>query len=245
VLSLRLSAHSRAFRLTATVAVIALAFTVHHRPMAGEAQSKNHALEDALRQDLKNYLRTRSSIEHISTLSMTVTFRGNPEPINLAVGTTQYGDGQPVTPSNLFQIGSDTKSFTSVLILQLEAAGVLSIEDTLGTWLPQYPAWKKVTIHQLLNMTSGIPTYDATPAWAADYSENPYIESTPAELVAYVYPKVNEPGHWEYSNTGYILLQMIIEKTSWWHNYKGELDKLIAANHLLDSFTSPISIPQR
>jgi D-alanyl-D-alanine carboxypeptidase len=201
---------------------------------ATPAQDK--ALDAALRSDLKDYLKTRSSIEHISTLSMAISFRGDPEDIKIAVGTTQYGGGEKVTPSNVFQIGSNTKAFTSVIILKLEAAGVLSIDDTLGKWLPQYPAWKDVTIRQLLDMTSGIPTYDGTSAWEDQVVNDPYAKSTPEELVAYVYPEHNEPGHWKYSNTGYILAQMIIEKASWWHSYKTELDRLIAENCLHSTF---------
>jgi D-alanyl-D-alanine carboxypeptidase len=195
------------------------------------ARPENASLEKELNNDLIDYLSARSSIEHISTLSLTVSFRGDPRVINMAVGTTQYGGGQEVTPSNLFQIGSNTKAFTSVLILRLEAAGMLSINDTLGKWLPEYPAWSGITIRQLLNMTSGIPTYDLTSAQITDYENNPQIESTPAQLVAYVYPKTDFPpgGGWEYSNTGYILLQMIIEKASPSHSYEKELDRLIAA----------------
>jgi D-alanyl-D-alanine carboxypeptidase len=223
------------FRRAANLFALTLCFAACASSWASKSP-QDQALDAALRKDLKDYLSTRSSVEHISTLSMTISLRGNPEDINIAVGTTKYGGGDKVTPDNVFQIGSNTKAFTSVIILKLEAEGVLSIDDTLGKWLPQYPEWKHVTIRQLLDMTSGIPTYDATPAWEDQVSNEPYAKSTPEQLVAFVYPAHKQPGRWEYSNTGYILAQLIIDKASWWHSYQTELDRLISETCLHDTF---------
>ncbi|MGC2403139.1 MAG: serine hydrolase domain-containing protein [Acidobacteriaceae bacterium] len=226
---------ARALQRVATGICLAASLVVCGSALA--APHDDQALEEALHKDLQDYLTTRSSIEHISTLSMSITFRGSKEGIIDAVGTTQYGGGKPVTPENLFQIGSNTKVFTAAVLLRLEAEGVLCLDDTLGKWLPQYPAWSKVTIHELLNMTSGIPTYDLTPAWNTDYEDNPYRKSTLEDLVAYVYPTIKTPGaRFEYSNTGYILVQMIIDKASGSHSYKAELDRLIEEVRLHDTF---------
>jgi D-alanyl-D-alanine carboxypeptidase len=204
------------------------------------APNSDKTLREALHKDLRNYLKDRGSSEHISTLSMNITFRGSKEEITDAVGTTEYGGGQPVTPDNLFQIGSNTKAFTSAILLRLEADKVLSIDDTVGKWLPQYPAWRKVTIRQLLHMTSGITGYNLTPAWQHDYNDNPYRVFTPKDLIAYVYPQIGIPGKtWAYSNTNFVLGQMIIEKASRSHSYKTEVDRLIAENRLKDTFYEP------
>jgi D-alanyl-D-alanine carboxypeptidase len=208
------------------------------------APKNDKTLKEALHKNLQNYLTDRASIEHISTLSMNITFRGSKEEITDAVGTTEYGAGRPVTPDSLFQIGSNTKAFTSAILLRLEADKVLSIDDTVGKWLPQYPAWKKVTIRQLLDMTSGIPNYSDAPAWEHDYNDKPYRVFTPEDLVAYVYPKIGTPGaKWAYSNTNFILGQMIIEKASRSHSYKTEVDRLITGNRLKDTFYEPDIYP--
>jgi D-alanyl-D-alanine carboxypeptidase len=239
-LVVRLRFHSRALLLALTVVTLA-ACTSSTSP--APPPPPGTALNNALLQDLTSYLTTRSAIEHISTLSMAISFRGDPSLIDMAVGTTKYGGGGLVTTTSLFQTGSNTKAFTSAIILELEAAGSLSISDTVGTWLPQYPAWGNVTLQQLLNMTSGIPTYDSTSAWETDYSNNPYTQWTPAQLVAYVYPNRNPAPSWSYSNTGYILAQMIIDKASPLHSYQAELNKLIATQGLQDTFYEPYFYP--
>ncbi len=131
-----------------------------------------------------------------------------------------------------------------MLLLKLEAEGVLSIDDTVGKWLPEYPAWKDVKIRQLLNMTSGIPTYDNTPAWGVDYSDNPYVESQAEQLVDYVYPEIEDTGDkFEYSNTGYILAQIIIHRASQLHSYQENLDLLIKDTGLQDTYYEPYFYP--
>jgi len=211
----------------------------------GTSGTPDQKLATDLGYDLYQYLTSRASAEHISALSLTVSFRGSASDINVSTGTTQYAGGAAVTPSSLFQTGSNTKAFTAVAILQLEQAGLLSIDDTVGKWLPQYPAWSNVTIKQLLNMTSTIPTYDLTQQWINDYDANPLVESTPEQLVNYVYPSIGTPGKaWIYSNTGYMLCQMIVDKASPSNSYETDLDNIIANNNLQNTFYQPYFYPQ-
>lgn len=179
-------------------------------PTAAVTPTKVRAL---LRSELTSYLSTYGSAEHISAVSLAVTFPSRRRGINLAVGTTLYGGGPTVSPYALWQIGSNTKAFTSVLMLQLEAQHKLSIDDTLGKWLPQYPAWSGATIEQLLNMTSGIPDYTHSPEYWNAIAAMPNGKFSASALVSFAAGLPATHGY-SYSNTNYILAQMIIERAS-------------------------------
>jgi D-alanyl-D-alanine carboxypeptidase len=172
------------------------------------------AVQAALRHDLTHYLTAQRKAEHISAVSLRVTFPGSKPSIDLATGTTRYGGGPPVSTSALWQIGSNTKAFTAVILLQLEAEGKLSISDPIGKWLPQYPAWRNVTIRQLLDMTSRIPDYAFQPAFVAALAAAPAARFSAARLVSYVTGLPLAPAGWTYSDTNYILAQMIIERVT-------------------------------
>ncbi len=173
---------------------------------ASSTAATNVSLQAQVTQILQTYVKERGAAEHIDAASVSITNIGGDAPMVAAVGSK---------PSTLFQIGSNTKAFTAVLALQLQAAGKLDLDAPIGNYLPQYPAWKNATVRKMLNMTSGIPTYDNDPAFQRQYAENPYKNYSAAELVAAVYPKNGQAKFltgWNYSNTGYILTQMIIEK---------------------------------
>jgi D-alanyl-D-alanine carboxypeptidase len=180
------------------------------------------ALRTALHRDLSRYLTARRTAEHISADSLRVTFPGSRPAISLAAGTTRYHGGPPVSASALWQIGSNTKAFTAVIMLQLEAEGKLSISDPIGKWLPQYPAWRHITIRQLLDMTSRIPDYLYQPAFIAAFAADQHTRFTAARLVSYAAGLPLGPAGWHYTNTDYLLAQMIIEKVTG-HSYASQL----------------------
>src|SRR5688500_552816 len=82
----------------------------------------------------------------------------------------------PNQPDTKFRIGSITKQFTATLVLQLVEEGKIKIDAKLSDYLPDYrkDTGSKVTIHQLLNHTSGIPSYASSPTFFAESSRQPY-----------------------------------------------------------------------
>ena len=126
----------------------------------------------------------------------------------------------PLNANTLFQIGSVTKQFTSSAILQLVEQGKVSLDDKLSKYFPGFPKGDSVTVHMLLNHTSGMADYteiDGFMNWAslplkgdslvARFKDRPYNFS---------------PGtQWRYCNSGYFLLGMIVEKASGmsWRDY--------------------------
>jgi len=120
----------------------------------------------------------------------------------------------PNTPDTKFRLGSMTKQFTAAAILLLQQRGQLNINDPITKYLPAAPAaWKKITLHQLLTHTSGIANFTDQP----DYTKWERFPAQPMELVARFKDKKLDfpPGSkWSYSNSGYVLLGIVIEKIS-------------------------------
>ena len=139
-----------------------------------------------------------------------------------AAGVANRESGAPMTIDTRVQIASMTKLFTNIAIRQLEQAGKLSFNDTVGKFLPKYPnpvVRSKVTVEQLLRHRSGVGSF-----WNERYmarraevrSVNDYLELFQSDSLLF------EPGTSEaYSNGGYVLLGAIIERVSGksYHDY--------------------------
>ena len=120
----------------------------------------------------------------------------------------------PNQPDTKFRLGSITKQFTSMLILQLVEQGKLKLDGKITDYLPDYPKKNgdRITIHHLLTHTSGTPNYTDFPAFFRTMSRNP---STPQDFLKVFADSalLFEPGtRFSYSNSGYFILGVIIEK---------------------------------
>ena len=122
----------------------------------------------------------------------------------------------PNEPDTKFRLGSITKQFTATLILQLAEQGKLKLDGKVSDYLDSYrkDTGGKVTIHNLLSHTSGIPNYTASQGFFQNVSRNPY--GVADFIKQYASGDLEfEPGtKFNYSNSGYFLLGAIIEKVT-------------------------------
>jgi CubicO group peptidase (beta-lactamase class C family) len=133
-------------------------------------------------------------------------------------------------PDMIFRIGSLTKQFTAVAILQLVEKGVISLDDEITKYIDDYPTMgHKITIEHLLTHTSGIRSYTSMRSWDPVMRKR---HMTPKALIDFFKnePMDFDPGTaYRYNNSGYVLLGYIIEKVS----------GLSYADHITESIFKP------
>jgi CubicO group peptidase (beta-lactamase class C family) len=119
----------------------------------------------------------------------------------------------PMKVDNVLYLASITKQFTSVAILMMMEQGKLSLKDPLAKYISDYPRGNEITLHHLLNHTSGIVNYTNLP----EFRNKTRLDLSPEEIISY-FKKIplefNPNEKFAYSNSGYVLLGYIIEKLS-------------------------------
>ncbi|WP_037888896.1 serine hydrolase domain-containing protein [Streptomyces viridochromogenes] len=163
--------------------------------------------------------------------------------------TAGVGDletGKPRSPHDRYRVASITKTFVATVMLQLEAEGRLSLDDTVEKWLPGVVRGNghdgsRITLRRLLNHTSGIYDYLADPAFqqmymaAEGFFEHRFDQKEPEHFIAIAmtHEPYFAPGtSWRYSNTNYTLAGRVIEKATG-NSYADEIrHRVIAPLHL-------------
>src|SRR5215813_1042608 len=115
-------------------------------------------------------------------------------------GMANYELDVPNTPQTKFRLGSITKQFTAMAIMQLQEKGLLSVDDPITKYFPDYKVAEKVTIHHLLTHTGGIYNFTS----GAEYQQMMRVNSPPDKTFAAFKDKPLdfEPGaKWNYSNS--------------------------------------------
>ncbi|MGW3960688.1 serine hydrolase domain-containing protein [Amycolatopsis sp. NPDC005003] len=195
--------------MAVTAALAALALTVGAVP--GEAATNNSAatkLAALMQQD-------------IDAGAPGVVVRvddGSGKPISIARQAGWTRRDHKLSADDQFRMGSNTKTMVGVLVLQLVAEHRLSLDDSVEKWLPGLvPDGRNITLRMLLNHTSGLFDYIKDPGALAHVIGADPSPVTPTQLLAVAaqYPPVFTPGaRYEYSNTNYIALGLVLEKAS-------------------------------
>ncbi len=133
-----------------------------------------------------------------------------------AIGYSQINgtEKKPLTAANKFRIGSITKMFTASMILQLVEEGKLRLTDTLDKFFPQVPNAKKITIEQILWHRSGIPNVKREQNAQGNVNTIPVTKDEMLALIVRATPDFEPDTKRSYSNSGYQILGLILEKVT-------------------------------
>lgn len=135
--------------------------------------------------------------------------------ITASAGTTEIGIERQPQASDVFRVGSVTKTMTGIVILQLADEGKLKLTDSIGTYIEGIPRGDEITIANLLNMRSGLHNYLDIDGFAAVFNTNMTHVWTPQQLIAFGldYPAGAAPDTaFDYSNTNTNLLGLVAEQ---------------------------------
>jgi D-alanyl-D-alanine carboxypeptidase len=136
----------------------------------------------------------------------------------IAAGVSKVGSRRPPRATDHMRIASIAKAFSGAIVLRLVQAGRLSLDDTIASRRPDLPrAWRKVTIRQLLNHTSGVPDYTTSAGFRRQFQTAPGAYVSPRKVLSWVArkPLVFRPGsRYEYSNTDNIVVGLIAERVT-------------------------------
>ena len=204
-------------------------------PIANEESTLDASLTATLEGYLKGMVSQGNGVAYSPSIGGVILLETPEGRYFKSVGVSNIEDCTPLAPNSPYAIGSHTKQFIAAVIYQLQEEGLLSVSDPVSQYLPDeialFPRSRNATIEQLLTHTSGMPDWE--------HSENPESlgarnldpasgslddHYTREELIAETAGLQDdpdqptfapgEPGNWFYSNTGYVLLGMIIEQVT-------------------------------
>ncbi|MDO0934809.1 serine hydrolase domain-containing protein [Streptomyces sp. DG2A-72] len=223
---------------TATALVTAIAASVLTIPAASATANSPQSSHDSLRDRVNAVMETGGTV---GALARSTGPYGKQR--SATAGVSDKATGEAVRPGDRFRIASASKTFVATVVLQLAGEGRLSLDDTVEDWLPGVVSGNgndgsQITVRQLLQHTSGLFNYTADfPLLTSvdGYEAGRYTTWTDEQLVAIAMKHQPDfaPGtKWSYSNTGYIVAGMIIEKATG-HSWQQEVThRIIKPLHL-------------
>jgi D-alanyl-D-alanine carboxypeptidase len=162
--------------------------------------------------------------------------------------TGTYGEsysGVPIATDMHFGIGSNTKTFTAALMLKLQEDGLLSLDDTIGTWFPGVANVNgQITIRQMLNHTSGLYSFTNHPNFSPSINADVTAIWPPEDVLQFINAPLFAPGtDWSYSNTNYLLAGLIIKAVTGTEFHDALLDSILTPQGLNNTGLYPYHTP--
>lgn len=152
------------------------------------------------------------AVNHVPAISIAVVRKGKPV-LEKGYGIANLEWSTPASATTVYQLASLTKQFTASAVMLLVESHALSLDSKVIEILPEAPeSWKTITVRHLLNHTSGIKNYST-----AEIASNPRKDYTKQDILTLIAapPLEFAPGdQWRYSNSGYFVLGLIVEKVS-------------------------------
>jgi CubicO group peptidase (beta-lactamase class C family) len=198
------------------IVVVISVLTLGPGALAGQPQLTSQAVAGYMDQ-VDKFVSAEMQRQGVPGVAIGIVSKGE------VIAAKGYGDanvelGVPVTPKTMFQSGSVGKQFTAVAVMLQVEEGKLALDDSITKYFPNAPAsWRPITVRHLLTHTSGIPDYTEGLTAGSSQGIDLRRDYTEDELsrAAYGLPLEFEPGsRWSYSNTGYLLLGVIIHRVS-------------------------------
>ena len=163
----------------------------------------------------------------------------------LATGFSDLQTKRQMKPTDLMLAGSVGKTYAAAVALQLVGEGKINLDDKVEKylggekWFSRLPNAKDITVRQLMNHTSGLVRYEFKDRFTKDLTANPDKVWKPEELLSYLYDEkaAFEAGKgWDYSDTNYIVLGMIIEKVSGKKYYDEAVKRILKPLNFKNTF---------
>jgi D-alanyl-D-alanine carboxypeptidase len=214
-------------RTTVVVAATAVALTAGFAAPAMAAAGTTGAAAAAADDHRATRQAVRAAVKD-GVPGVTLTAKEGRKTWSTTAGVGNLRTHAPRSADDRYRVGSITKTFVATVLLQLEAEGRLSLDDTVEKWLPGVVHGNghdgsRITLRQLLNHTSGIFNYTADETFGRTYFlkdgflEHRYDTQSPEQLVATAMAHKPDfaPGtSWNYSNTNYVVAGMVIQKAT-------------------------------
>lgn len=220
--------HVRARRIAALALLTSLALagcssTNVNVDVAPSPSNAAASVDPKLAQEVRTLVKKAMAERDLRAVIVRITVDGKP------VMTEAYGESMPGVPATVemnFRNGAVAISYVATALLQLVDEKKVSLDDKLSKWLPEVPNSDKVTLGQLVQMTSGYADYVQDPSLIGAIYADPFRTWTPAELytLGTSKPLLYPPGtNWNYAHTNYVLLGLALEKIT-----GSPLDELLA-----------------